>query len=251
MPVGAIIGAVSGIGSALIGAHSASSAASAQEQAAQLASQTQLQMYNQTRQDLMPWMTTGGAANSQLANIYGLNPGQNGIPNTQALTTALTNFPGYQFGLQQGQTALDQSAASRGMLLSGNQLAASQQYGQGYAMANAWQPYLSGLQSISTGGQNSAAKVGELGNSAAGNAGSAQLAYGSAATAGATNTGLALQSALNNSLYAFEKSGLGGGGGQNWGNYVSGPNYGSGYDSGYSNGPPPASLSGYLSGLGN
>ena len=50
--------------------------------------------------------------------------------------------PGYQFQLQQGQQALGQTAASRGGLLSGAQMKASQNYAQNQASTgfqNAWQ----------------------------------------------------------------------------------------------------------------
>lgn len=43
------------------------------------------------------------------------------------------NDPGYQFRLQQGEQALQNSAAARGDLLSGNTLAGITQYGQDYA----------------------------------------------------------------------------------------------------------------------
>src|SRR4029079_15430407 len=58
-------------------------AASAQENAANTASNTQLQMYNTTRQDQAPWRTAGGQAVNALSQWYGLG----GI-NTPAQTSS-------------------------------------------------------------------------------------------------------------------------------------------------------------------
>lgn len=46
--------------------------------------------------------------------------------------SSITQQPGYQFGLSQGVKAMDQSAASRGMRLSGQQAKALNQFGQDY-----------------------------------------------------------------------------------------------------------------------
>jgi hypothetical protein len=198
----AAIGAAGSIGSAVIGSNAANKAAN-----------TQLQMYNQTRQDLQPYMNTGTSALSQLSSLFGLGAGGSGVPNTAGLTQALTNFPGYQFGLQQGQTALDQSAASQGMVLSGGQLQASQQFGQNYAMQNAWQPYLSQLNSLSSLGENAGAQVGNQGTQAAANAGTAQLAAGSAAAGGALGVSNTLNSQLPSIISQLNGAGGGAGGG--------------------------------------
>jgi hypothetical protein len=290
MIIGGLIGAAGSIGGAAVNSSSASNAANAQVQAANTAAQTQLSMYNQTRQDLSPWMNTGGAANAQLAYLYGLGPqpgtagaggyalpgspgtynsgnlppgymttpinssgtgggiyqigpngqpiagsqtsppgyaaaaagaggGATGVPNYSAMLTALENTPGYQFTQQQGVQALDRSAASQGLLLSGGQQKAVTGYGQNLAVTNAWQPYINQLNQMSTAGQNSAAKTGELGSAAAGNIGSAQLAAGSAAASGAYNTGTALTSGINGVsgyLQSMYGSSYGNPGGQNF-----------------------------------
>lgn len=184
MPLAALIPAVAAVGSAVISAHGASSAANAQKDAANTAAATQLQMYNQTRSDLLPYMTTGTSALGQLANLWGIGPGGNGTPNAAAATSALTQFPGYQFGLQQGGQALDRSAASRGLLLSGAQLQDSQKFGTNYAMQQAWQPYVSQLSSMASLGEDAGAKVGNAGVTSGQGIASSQLAAGQAAAAG-------------------------------------------------------------------
>lgn len=149
-----------------------------------------------------------------------------GIPNTAAMFTALENFPGYQFGLQQGQAALDRSAASQGLLLSGAQLQAAQEFGTNYGLQQGWAPYISQLNALSGLGENAAAGAGNAGTAAAGqvggyltqgaaSAGSAQLAGAQATAAGQIAQGNALNSALQNSLLAFNASNFGGGS-SNW-----------------------------------
>jgi hypothetical protein len=54
----------------------------------------------------------------------------------------LNEDPGYAFRVQEGQKALERSASAQGQLVSGGQLKAAQQYGQGLASqeyGNAWQ----------------------------------------------------------------------------------------------------------------
>lgn len=199
MPVAAVLGAagIGAVGSVIAG-HEASSAANK-------ATNSQMAMYQQTRSDLAPFSSTGASAMSQLASLFGFGPGGSGTPNAAAATSALTQFPGYQFGLDQGVQALDRSAASRGLLLSGAQLQDTQKFGQQYAMQQAWQPYVNQLNTSAQLGESAAAGTGSAGASAAAGAAQSQLAAGSAngnAVAGVTN---ALQSGL--SSYALQQGG--------------------------------------------
>ncbi|QEL19342.1 hypothetical protein [Limnoglobus roseus] len=76
-----------------------------------------------------PYLQSGTAAQNQLANLYGFN-GQD------AATAAMSQFqtdPGYQFARQQGIDALDASAARRGLLVSGNNQQAVQDFGTNLA----------------------------------------------------------------------------------------------------------------------
>lgn len=190
MPVGAVLGAA-GIGAAgsVISSNNAS-------KAADKASNTQLQMYQQTRQDLQPFASTGSAAMSQLASLFGFGPGGTGFDGQKA-ASQLASTPGYQFGLDQGVQALDRSAASRGLLLSGAQLQDTQKFGQGYAMQQAWQPYVSGLQWAANLGENAAAGTGQAGATAASGAAQSQLAAGSAQANGVAGVTNALSSSLD------------------------------------------------------
>ncbi len=91
-----------------------------------------------------------------------------------------TSNPAYQFQLQQGQRALDNSAAARGMGYSGAQMKASQQYGQGlasqeydkqYNRANSeFGDYYNRLAGLSQGGQQAAGSMAQAGSQYANNA---------------------------------------------------------------------------------
>lgn len=181
---GPLLGAAGSIGGALISSNGANSAAQTQANAANQAAQTQLQMYNQTRSDLSPFTSTGASAMSQLASLFGFGPGGTGTPNAAAATSALTQFPGYQFGQQQGMQALDRSAASKGLLLSGGQLKDATQFGTNYAMQQAWQPYVSTLSDFSRLGESAAAQVGSAGTQAGQGIAASQLAAGQATASG-------------------------------------------------------------------
>jgi hypothetical protein len=194
------IGGVGSIASGLIGSGAAKTASQEQLQAAQLASQTQLGIFNQTQANLAPYNQAGQSALSQLASLFGLGPGGGGQPNAAAATSALTNFPGYQFGLQQGNLAQQQSAASQGLLLSGSQLQAAQQFGQNYAMQNAWNPYVSQLNSLAGLGESAAATTGNIGANTGAGIASTQLAAGQAAASGTVGSANALTGGLTSGL---------------------------------------------------
>ena len=213
------LGVGGSIFSSVMGSNAATSAANAQMQAAQLGANTQMSIFNQTQQNLQPYNQVGQSALQQLASLFGLGAGGSGTPNAGAATSALTQFPGYQFGLNQGQTALDRSAASRGLLLSGGQLRDSQTFGQGYAQQQAWQPYVSQLSSLSNLGENAGAGLGSIGANTGANVASSQLAAGQAQASGimGSNNYLqsGIQSGLQNALFsygAFRGSGGFGGG---------------------------------------
>lgn len=109
------------LGSAVIGANSASKAVKAQTTAANQADDTQWKMYNQSRDDNKPFYDAGVTALNKLA----------AMPNFTGAD--LQNEPGYQFGLTEGMKGVTNSAAARGGLLSGAALKAASQYNNDYA----------------------------------------------------------------------------------------------------------------------
>lgn len=217
-----LIGA-GGVASGLIQANAATNAAGVEANAANNATNTQLGIFNQTQANLAPYNQVGQSALTQLASLFGLGTGgATGTGPTASTaaqaTNALTQYPGYQFGLQQGQQALDRSAASQGLLLSGGQLKAAQQYGQGYALQNAWTPYTSMLSSLSGLGESAAATTGQIGATTGSSVANSQEAAGTAAASGIMGSANALtggiQSGLTNAalLYALQNQGASGAG---------------------------------------
>lgn len=199
MGISAALTAAATVAGAAISSNGAQSAAKTQAEAAQSAEQTQLSMFNKDQANLSPYMSAGTGALSQLSNIFGFGGGgaTGSGPNSSAALSQLTQMPGYQFGLDQGQQALDRSAASRGLELSGAQLKDSQTFGQGYAQQQAWQPYVNELNSVSGLGENAAAGVGSNGLATGQGVAASQLAGGQASAAGSVAQSNILGSGLS------------------------------------------------------
>lgn len=203
--VGAIVGAAAAIGGAVISSNAAGDAADAQSAAADRATAAQLKMYDQTRQDLSPYNTTGSNAMYSLGNLFGLandktNPASGTDPNAAGtVNSALATYqasPEYQFSYQQGLQALDRSAAAKGGLLSGGQLKAAQQYGQGYA-TNTFGDYVNRLMGLAGIGENAAAQTGAYGTETGKGVASNALYAGNAQASGAIAQGNAWSNALS------------------------------------------------------
>lgn len=105
----------------------AEDAAATQARSAAEAMAIQKQMYDQQRADAQPWMQAGQGALGQMQDMT-KNPvsftGQDFQNNMD---------PAYAFDLQQGQQALERSAAARGGLMSGGTMKDLTKYAQGMA----------------------------------------------------------------------------------------------------------------------
>jgi len=136
--IAAGVGAAGSIGSALIGSHAAGQAADQQT----AAEQKVLDLIGQGVPDANKNLTDYYGKNMALLQPY-LSTGTNALDQLNKLTsgggfkapTSVTeqNDPGYHFRMQQGQQALEQSAAAHGGALGGGELKALNQYGQDYA----------------------------------------------------------------------------------------------------------------------
>ena len=200
MPVSAaIIGGTSllgGIGSAVIGSNAAQSAAQTQANAALQAENTQLSMFNTAQAAEAPYNTVGQGAVNTLAGLYGINGagGGSGTPTAQSLN-AFTQSPDYQFALQQGTQAMQRSAAAGGTLISGGQLKAGQEFGQGLA-SQQYGNYYNRLLSLSQLGQSAAAGVSNAATTAGGQIGNTQQALGQSLAAGTVGSANAISGGL-------------------------------------------------------
>ncbi len=112
------LGSVIGIGSSLIGGIMGSNAAgdaadtqqAAAEQAAQLAAQTQLSQYGQTRSDQMPWLTAGAGAENQLAYLMGITP--QSMPTSSQIAPYMPGYVAPTGGSNQGGSVATPPAGS-------------------------------------------------------------------------------------------------------------------------------------------
>lgn len=164
--VGDAIGSITGANKQ---AKAAQQAANTQAAAADRASQVQWDMYDQTRADLMPYADAG---RDSLAQLMG-QMGPDGYFSQTYTGQDIYSDPSYQFRLQQGQDAIQSSAAARGGLLSGATLKALQGYGQDMASQeyqNAYNRFnadqtnqYNRLANLVGVGQNAAAQQGNYG----------------------------------------------------------------------------------------
>lgn len=154
------IAAGSSILSGILGSQSAAKQANAANYAANLQYQSALrgqdlsqQQYDQSRTDLEPWRQAGGQAVGSLSGMLGrgefdssFNPAERYQQSLQGqqqydpyaqyqqsiqpLDVDVTQDPGYQFRLQQGQQAIEGGAAASGGLFSGQTGKDLMQFGQ-------------------------------------------------------------------------------------------------------------------------
>lgn len=180
---GWVAGAV--VVSSVIGSNAASDAANTQAGATQSSIDEQRRQYDLTRSDYAPYREAGTKALGQY---------QTEINGNTSAADALAE-PGYQFGLQQGQQALDRKAAAAGGRVSGAALKSATEYATNYATTGYNAAYqrrqdrLNRLAALANVGQTATGGSAAAGASAANNisglisaqgnaSGSAQLAQG-------------------------------------------------------------------------
>lgn len=195
-----------GLASAGISAGTSLSAAGAQSDAANRAADLQhqdqqasldfqKQEWNTQQQNQAPWLSAGKGALANLQSILA-QPGQGwGETFTPPTLDQAKNEPGYQLAEQQGEGALQNSAAAHGALYSGNTQEALARYAQQSAEGNysnvynrAFQQYqqkygeygnrLNRLSALAGVGQNAANTLGQEGQAAASNIANINLTGG-------------------------------------------------------------------------
>jgi hypothetical protein len=247
---GSAVGGLFGMGAGKAQANAAKYAANLQYQLGEQQLQQNQSQFNTTQKNIAPWLQAGTQGIGTLAGLLS-TPGQGLLtPWTQqfqaptAAQAAAT--PGYQFTLQQGQNAIQNSAAAQGGLLSTGALKtldqyttglANQTYGDVYnrALTEYQQAYnifqgnqtneFNRLASLSGIGQTAAQNLGAQSNQASainagtiasmgGQVGASLLNMGGAQASGYAALGNALGGGLSNiSQYALLQNLLGGGGG--------------------------------------
>lgn len=188
--------AAASIGGSLLSAgmqsDSASNASATQAQSTANQVAENARQYDQNRSDSAPYRTAG-------ANALGTLQGEMG---QQTTPSDVMNEPGYQFGLQQGQQAIDRQSAANGGRDSGAALKSAAAYATNYATAGYGAAY-----------QRRQDRLNRL---------SALANIGQTATAGSAATGAASSNALTSILNSQGNSSAAGqlAQGNIWGNAI-------------------------------
>lgn len=219
--------AVAGIAGSAMSSDAAGDAAQTQADAANRAADLQWKQYEQTRSDLAPYRDLGSSFIPQLQSAL-QNPLLSATFNYGSFTAPTAAeaaaTPGYQFTLQQGLKAAQNSASARGLGASGAAMKGAEAYATGLADSTYGDTFNRALSTYSTNrgnalsnfgtnygvasdavnrllgivgsGQNAAAMTGAMGAQAAGNvanaitSGAAASAAGTVGSANAINNGL-------------------------------------------------------------
>lgn len=191
---------------AVYSGYQARKGAKAQSSAAENATQVEWDMYEQSRTDQMPWLNQGKTSLNQLAGL--MAPGKQ-----LARSFGSADFradPGYQFRLQEGMRGVENSAAARGGLLSGNALkalanysqqSASNEYMNAYNRFNNDQSNLyNRLAGLANTGQTTANSLGALGSNTAQSVGQNLMTAGQARASGYAGQANAVNGMINNGM---------------------------------------------------
>lgn len=241
-----------GVGTAVAagaGAAASSSAAGKQAAASKSAARTQQNQWSQTQDNLAPYMNLGVSSINPMIQAMGYQASQdaNGRyvftkdssnPLQQSFTAPTAAdaqaTPGYQFTLDNGLKAVQNSAAARGLGTSGAALKGAAGYASGLADSTYNDVYNRALSTFNTNytsaannfnrlsgivgnGQNAAATNGSLGAAAAGNIGNTLMSGANAQAAGIVGSANALSSGITNGtsnalMYGMLQNNAGGNG---------------------------------------
>lgn len=195
------------VGSALIGAgataYAANKASQTQQNAAQQAAAIQQQQYQQTRGDLAPYRAIGEDASTRLkAKLTDLTEPISIDPNM------LENSDYYKFASTQGQKAVTNAAAARGLGKAGAALKGAASFAKGLATdtyktafdmenINRSNTY-NRLKALIDTGAGAATGTGALGEKAAYNTGTALVGGANAEAAAYNKTGSAISNLASN-----------------------------------------------------
>ena len=207
-------------------AQAITTAANTQAAAANNAAALQNAQFQQTQQNLAPYMSIGTAALPQLIQSlgyqgqYGSNGQLTGMSGQgfQFNPSNLAQTPGYQFTLQQGMNALNNAGSATGQNQSGAQAKGLANYATGLAQNTYNQQYQNALTtyqqnasilgSLLSTGQNAAAGIGSAGMQNAQSVGNTLMSGANATAAGQVAAGSSQTNALN-SLMGLGMGGAG------------------------------------------
>lgn len=192
-------GLVAVAGATLVGgamaSNAAGKAADAQIGASKNANDLQKYMYDTSRADQAPYREQGTKALGALSDLSGVN----GQPDFSKFYTS----PGYQFRLDQGNQAVERSAAARGGLLSGATMKALTKYSQGVA-SDEYGNYTNRLASLAGIGQTATNATNTLGANYANAAGENMLGAANARASGYIGGSNAINSGISQGLNFYQ-----------------------------------------------
>lgn len=201
-----IIGGALALGGAVIGGLAANSAARTQAGAANNATALNERIYEQNQGNLRPYMGMGATAGRTLSSM--LAPGGQLMRSFTPQDYLANRDPGYQFQLQQGNQALQNSQAAGNGVLSGTALKDLMAFNQNYASTgyqnafDRWQAQNTNvynrLLGMSQLGENAAAGAGNTGATIGANMSNSMIGAGNAAAAGQIGMANAIGGGLNN-----------------------------------------------------
>jgi hypothetical protein len=215
VPAALIGGAAISGGASLLGAN-------AQAQAAQQSAADQMAMFQQTQQNLKPFIQGGGTTFTNLLAQLGIGPGGTGTGTLNAPfdPSKLEQTPGFQFQLNQGNRGVLNASSATGGTRGGNTLKALSSYNQGAASTEYQQGFEDYLQqqlqnynmqaNLAGIGENAGANLGNTSATVGSNVGNAIVGAGNATSAGIVGAGNAASGLGSNYLlYSMLQNGGG------------------------------------------
>lgn len=230
MTYGLVAAGVGALAGGIISANASKSAASTEANATNNAAGLENQQWQQTQANMKPYLDLGNSSISPLLKAMGYNTTLNadgsysvngtdsGNPLQQTFTAPTADqaaqTPGYQFTLQQGLKATQNSAAARGLGTSGAALKGASTYATGLADSTYNDVYqralntfntnyssaannVNRLQGLVSDGQNAAGQLGTTGAATTGNIANTLTSGATASAAGTVGSANALSSALS------------------------------------------------------
>jgi len=189
-----------------------------QAQQAQAAREQQERMYRESVERMEPFRQGGVAATNRMQELYGIG----GSPTAAGYGSYAQPFsmadvemdPGYAFRVQQGQQAIDRSAAAKAGLQSGAALMAATEYGQtmgSQEYGNAYNRFLQqrelqlrALQGLASPGATTAAGMGNLATTTGANIANTMIGAGTALGQGIEQAGQARASSYMGGASALQ-----------------------------------------------
>lgn len=203
MPIGTIVGIAGAatVGSSVVGARAAGKSGRAQERAAEAGIAEQRRQFDVIQENLRPYREAGVRGLAGVESLLALGGGDR--------ESALALSPAYRFRLQEGQRALERSAAARGQLFSGATGRALTRFGQDLASTE-YQNEFNRRAALAGIGQSATSQLTQAGLTTASNVGNLQQQIGRAQASSYLGRAGAIQGGIESalSLGAF----VGGGG---------------------------------------